>query len=300
MFARISQLSRHLAPSTSLSASSGARVGPRIATMAAAANASRKIQTAACLIIGDEVLNGKTVDTNSAFMAKWCFSMGIRLKRVEVVEDDQGDIMEAVRKMSANYDFVVTSGGIGPTHDDITYDSIAKAFDLPLKRYEVAFERMKRLSKPHPQQPNFSWEEDSPALQAKLRMVTLPMDESRPLESQFIFANEEMWVPIAVVNGNVHILPGIPRLFQALLEGLTPHIKPRLMDPDGKAISRIVISTPLPESTVAAYLTQLAAKVEPKGIKVGSYPHWGEARNSVTLTGRYVLECLQPHSAVSY
>lgn len=71
---------------------------------------------------------------------------------------------------------------------------------------------MKRLSKPHPQQPNFSWDEDSPALQAKLRMVTLPMDESRPLESQFIFANEEMWVPIAVVNGNVHILPGIPRL----------------------------------------------------------------------------------------
>lgn len=71
---------------------------------------------------------------------------------------------------------------------------------------------MKQLSKVHPSQANFSWEEDSPALQAKLRMVTLPTDESRDLSAQFVFTQPELWVPVAVVNGNVHILPGIPRL----------------------------------------------------------------------------------------
>lgn len=71
---------------------------------------------------------------------------------------------------------------------------------------------MKKLSKSHPGQPNFSWDEDSPALRARLRMVELPTDTSRPLEEQFIFPCKELWVPVAVVNGNVHILPGVPRL----------------------------------------------------------------------------------------
>lgn len=77
---------------------------------------TRKIQTAACLIIGDEVLGGKTVDTNSAYFAKFCFGLSINLKRVEVISDDEAEIIEAVRRMSDNYDFVVTSGGIGPTY----------------------------------------------------------------------------------------------------------------------------------------------------------------------------------------
>ena len=71
---------------------------------------------------------------------------------------------------------------------------------------------MKALSKPHPSQPAFRWEGDSPALKAKLRMVELPTDESRDLSQQFIFPSEELWVPVSVVNGNVHILPGVPRL----------------------------------------------------------------------------------------
>jgi molybdopterin-biosynthesis enzyme MoeA-like protein len=73
------------------------------------------INTAACLIIGDEVLGGKTVDTNSAYFAKFCFSLGINLRRIEVIADDEGEIVEAVQRMSKNYDMVVTSGGIGPT-----------------------------------------------------------------------------------------------------------------------------------------------------------------------------------------
>jgi molybdopterin-biosynthesis enzyme MoeA-like protein len=144
---------------------------------------------------------------------------------------------------------------------------------------------MKRLSKPHPMQPNFDWETPSPGLNAKLRMVELPFDPKVPAESQAVFVADDMWVPIAVVNGNVHILPGVPRLFERLLENLKPSLIPRLTDPEGKGTFRFLFSTPLPESAVAPYLTELAAKVEPRGIKVGSYPRWGKKRNTVTLVG---------------
>ncbi|KHN94203.1 molybdopterin binding domain protein [Metarhizium album ARSEF 1941] len=238
---------------------------------------TRTIHSAACLIIGDEVLGGKT---NSAYLAKWCFSLGINLKRIEVIEDDESEIIEAVRRMSGRYDLVVTR------HDDITYQSIAKAFNLPLKLHDEAFQKMKVLSRPDTLPPNFDWETDSPALQAKLRMVRLPTDESRDLKSQFLFVSDNLWVPIAVVNGNIHVLPGVPSLFQTLLDGMKPFILPRLVDPQGKGTCRLLISTPLPESAVAAYLTKLAARVEPKGVKVGSYPRWGKKCNTVTLVGR--------------
>lgn len=74
---------------------------------------------------------------------------------------------------------------------------------------------MKRLSRPHPSQPKFDWDTDSPALRAKLRMVELPTDESRPLDQQFFFPYDKLWVPVTVVNGNVHILPGVPRLCES-------------------------------------------------------------------------------------
>ncbi|KAI0458781.1 molybdopterin binding domain-containing protein [Xylaria acuta] len=308
MNSRITQIARHfLRPRPNLgyvSATVGSRssagcVSSRIMASASAltdGRGTRTIHSAACLIIGDEVLGGKTVDTNSAFMAKWCFSLGMNLKRVETIEDDEDEIIEAIRRMSNRYDFVVTSGGIGPTHDDITYQSIAKAFGLPLKLHTEAYERMKKLSKPNKLQPNFSWDVDSPAKTARLRMVELPIDESRDLNKQVLFPRDELWVPVSVVNGNVHILPGVPKLFESLLEGLKPFIVGQLVDPEGKGICRVIISTPLPESTVADYLRGLATKVAPKGVKVGSYPRWGKKNNSVTLVGRDrdYLESLVP------
>lgn len=219
-------------------------------------------------------------------ISRYCFSLGIALKRVEVIADDESEIVEAVRRMSTSYDFVVTSGGIGPTHDDITYQSIAKAFSLPLVLHESAYEKMKALSRPHPSQQNFDWNVDSPARRAKLRMIQLPYDKELPDEDQVVFVAEDLWVPINVVNGNVHILPGIPRLFEKLLTGLKPRILPRLVDPEGKGVYRILISTPLAESEVAEFLTELSSKVEPKGVKVGSYPRWGKPRNTVTLVGK--------------
>ncbi|KAL8762818.1 MAG: hypothetical protein Q9184_001253 [Pyrenodesmia sp. 2 TL-2023] len=253
---------------------------------AAEERGKRMIHTAGCIIIGDEVLGGKTVDTNSAHFAKYCFLLGMQLKRIEVIGDDEAEIGEAAKRMSERYDFVVTSGGIGPTHDDITYQSIAKAFNLPLKLHDDTLRRMKALSKPHPSQKNFSWDVPSPALDAKLRMVKLPIDESRDEKSQVLFVDESLWVPISVVNGNIHILPGIPRLFTQLLDGLKPLLVPRLENPEGKGVYRILFSTPMAESEVAGYLTKLAGELEPKGVKVGSYPRWGRKRNSVTLVGK--------------
>ncbi|KAJ5893624.1 hypothetical protein N7495_005315 [Penicillium taxi] len=288
MLSRLNQLTRHFSPFSSPHSLASALSTPFLASRSTPAMTSAKsktIHTAACLIIGDEVLGGKTVDTNSAYLAKFCFSLGIQLKRVEVIPDDEEDIMEAVQRMSDRYDFVVTSGGIGPTHDDITYSSIAKAFNLKLKLHQPSFERMKRLSRPHPMQPNFDWNTPSPGLTAKLRMVELPHDPALPAEPQALFVSEDLWVPIAVVNGNVHILPGVPRLFENLLKNLKPLLVPRLEDPEGKGTFRFMFSTPLPESAVAPFLTELAERVAPKGVKVGSYPRWGKKRNTVTLVG---------------
>jgi molybdopterin-biosynthesis enzyme MoeA-like protein len=229
-------------------------------------------------------------------MAKFCFSLNIQLKRVEVIADDEAEIIEACQRMSKNYDFVVTSGGIGPTHDDITYASIAKAYNLQLKLHDSTMEKMRRLSRPHRSQPNFDWDTPSPALTAKMRMAQLPWDENKSEDEQVIFVNPELWVPISLVNGNIHILPGVPRLFEALLTGLKPLLLPRITDPEGKGTYRILFSTPLAESSAAPYLTELAAKVEPKGVKVGSYPRWGKRKNVVTLVGteREYMDTLIP------
>ncbi|RYP15531.1 hypothetical protein DL765_005650 [Monosporascus sp. GIB2] len=294
MFPRLSQVARHLSKprpnfghTSTAAAAATSRSGGLASRIMASADErnSRTIHTAACLIIGDEVLGGKTTDTNSAYMAKWCFSLGINLKRVEVIEDDEEEIIEAVRRMSDRYDFVVTRT-----------NSIAKAFGLKLKLHEEAYERMKKLSKPRKSEPDFSWDVESPARTARQRMVELPTDESRDLSKQALFVQDDLWVPVSVVNGNIHILPGVPRIFEGLLEGLKPFIVDRLADPEGKGINRVIISTPMAESAVAGYLTELAAKVAPHGVKVGSYPRWGKKTNSVTLVGRDLayLESLVP------
>ena len=145
-------------------------------------------------------------------------------------------------------------------------------------------------------QPHFDWEKPSPGLAAKLRMVELPHDPTVPEEQQAIFVADDMWVPIAVVNGNIHILPGVPRLFERLLEYLKPNLLPRLTNPEGKGIFRFLFSTPLPESAIAPYLTELARRANPHGVKVGSYPRWEKKRNTVTLVGgnKHFMETLVP------
>ena len=114
MSLRLIQLHHQLA--TSLSARAGLVTNRgNLFRSRSMASSKRMIHTAGCIIIGDEVLGGKTTDTNSTNFAKYCFGLGIDLKRIEVIGDDESEIIEATRRMSDNYDFVVTSGGIGPT-----------------------------------------------------------------------------------------------------------------------------------------------------------------------------------------
>lgn len=149
----------------------------------------------------------------------------------------------------------------------------------------------------HPDQdPAAFWDHDSPALQAEMRMLRLPFDESRSVASQALFPLDESWVPVNVVNGNIYVLPGVPRVFQNLLDGLRPMMGRRVVDPQNLGIHRILVSTPESEGSIAGYLTELSQKVQSHGVKVGSYPRWGKKRNTVTLTGRDLkyMETLVP------
>ncbi|VBB74040.1 Putative molybdopterin binding domain protein [Podospora comata] len=305
MFSRLNQVARHLLrpmPNyghTSAAASSVSKRSLsdyRYSSLDASERQKKNIVTGACLIIGNEILNGKVFEpANSHYLAKWCFSLGISLQRIDIIPDVEYDIIEAVRRLSHNYDIVVTSGGIGPTHDDITYESIAKAFHLPLVLHGEAYSLMKKKTAEHrdPVRAAFNFDVPSKELDGKKKMVLLPHDSSRPVEDQAILAcRDKYWVPVSVVNGNVYILPGIPELFKHLLDGLTRHIKPRVQS-NGKI--RVTIKTLQPESQMADYLTGLAKRMAPKDIDVGSYPKF-QVENTVVLVGedRAELETVIP------
>lgn len=194
------------------------------------------VNTAGCLIIGDEVLNGKTKDSNSNFLAKWCFDLGIELKRIEVIADDEEEIAEAVLRMSKNYDFVVTSGGIGPTPDDISYDSIGKAFGAQPLEYDS--ETLRRMEE-HQKTRSYSHKQTEEMLTARKRMALFP-SAKQGVKVEVIHPAEDLWVPVVRVAGKVHILPGVPRLFEALLTGLEPYTP---IDPSKPKPHRILVHT---------------------------------------------------------
>ncbi|KAK9234889.1 MoaB/Mog domain-containing protein [Lipomyces kononenkoae] len=240
------------------------------------AMSTRPLSTAACLIIGDEVLNGKIRDTNSYAFAKYCFEIGLDLRRVEVISDDEDEIVDATQRMAKDYDFVITSGGLGPTHDDITYQSIAKAFNLPLVLHEETVERMKRLGR-RKIDPN-----DLEAVAAQMRMATLPKGNTST-ETDIIYV-DNYWVPVVCVASKVYILPGIPQLFEALLFGIRPYIVPRI--PASQRKHRLLVATRKAESEMASYLTKLQERVNDKEIKIGSYPHMSAGINTVSFIGK--------------
>ncbi|KAK9899183.1 Molybdopterin binding protein [Cystobasidium minutum MCA 4210] len=221
------------------------------------------VATAACLIIGDEVLNGKTKDSNSNFMAKLLFDLGIDLKRIEVIADDEEEIIEAARRLTSKYDLVVTSGGIGPTHDDITYESIAKAFDDEgkLEYHEDTLHRMWEMGK---KRYSLQQQTEEQAL-ARKRMALFPVKNSEVLH-----VSESLWVPVVRMKGRLCILPGVPRLFEQLLTSYMANYVP--LPPSSSKPFRVLIHTKMPESNIAPFLTSLQARVKAEGIRVGSYP----------------------------
>ncbi|ORZ37790.1 MoaB/Mog domain-containing protein [Catenaria anguillulae PL171] len=251
-------------------------------------------KTAAACIIGDEILSGKTTDTNSTFLAKSLFALGIDLRRIEVIPDDEPDMIATIQRMSAKYDYVFTTGGIGPTHDDITYPAFAKAFDDTLVLHEETLRLMASVS-PHMVSRRALVQGETvdratstlvdghvvSTTLARLRMAQLPS------RSRVVFT-PGLWVPLCIVNNNVHILPGVPRLFRAMLN----HYLPALAKDAGVPFVRRSVGTMTPEGDLAEALTLIQNAYGAQGIKIGSYPTFGnpekerKERVNVTVVGR--------------
>lgn len=235
------------------------------------------VTTAGCLIIGDEILSGKTHDKNSNYFAQFCFTRGIDLKRIEVIADDEEEIAEAVLRMSKAYDLLITSGGIGPTPDDITYESIGKAFGAtPLEYHDETLRRMAELQKTR----KYSVEQTEEMITARKRMALFPK-ESSSTSVEVLYTTQDLWVPVVRLAGKVCILPGVPRLFEALLDGLSDYIP---LDTSRPRPFRYLIHTQLPESSISPFLVRLTDRCRKEDIKVGSYPKWN-AGVDVSLIG---------------
>lgn len=216
------------------------------------------IVTAALLIIGNEILSGRTQDKNLAYLAGELNRVGIQLREVRVVPDVEQEIIDAVNALRARYDYLFTTGGIGPTHDDITSASIAKAFGVKLIRHPAAEAALRAHYTP--EQIN----------EARLKMADVP--EGSDLIPNIVSAAPGFRI------GNVFILAGVPKIMQAMLAAAIPHLK------GGAVVQSVNITTNLPEGTIAAGLTEIQARYP--DLDIGSYPLYKEGKPSTTLVFR--------------
>lgn len=212
---------------------------------------------ASLLIIGDEILSGRTKDANLQYLASWLNEVGIQLAEVRVVPDIEVEIAEAVNALRAKYDYLFTTGGIGPTHDDITVDSIAAAFDVPVIVHPEAYRRMEAY---------YGAEKFT---EARKRMTRVP-------EGAELIDN-----PVSIAPGvridNVFIMAGVPKIMQAMLEGIRPHLK------TGRKVWTQALTVHAPESKIA---TELGAIQEANPeTSIGSYPfyHTGSAGAQIVI-----------------
>jgi molybdenum cofactor synthesis domain-containing protein len=203
--------------------------------------------TAGFVVIGDEILSGRTKDKNIGTVADFCTDLGIDLREVRVVADERSAIVEAIRALSARYTYVFTSGGIGPTHDDITAESVAAAFDL-----EIEINPEARLIL----EERFGTKDISPG---RLLMARVPRGGT-------LIGNSVSGAPGFIV-GNVYVMAGVPRILEAMLEDLSTKVR------GGRKLLSRSIDCRVGESVVAAGLGALQ-KAYP-GVKIGSYPQLG-------------------------
>ncbi|KAI8322526.1 Molybdopterin binding protein [Martensiomyces pterosporus] len=230
--------------------------------------AATKPLTAAFCVIGDEILNGKTLDTNSHHFAKRCFELGVEVGKIEVVPDSYESIASSVQQLSQAHDIVFTSGGIGPTHDDITYSAIARAFGKDLEYHQETLERMRRVMQQRRATTTLPDPQGTPEQVACARMALFPKSSSAS------YPCEEYWVPVVCVASNVHIFPGIPRLFQNLVDGYLPGLVAGLSDEPLQGFTRALVGTRLHESVVAPVLERLQERYAQESVRLGSYPNW--------------------------
>ncbi len=162
--------------------------------------------TAAVLLIGDEVLSGRTKDKNLGFIADYLTALGIDLKEARVVADDESDIVAAVNALRARYTYVFTTGGIGPTHDDITSDCMAKAFDVEISHHPEASEILLKHFAEIGREPN----------EARMRMARIPLGAS-------LIYNSVSKAPGFRIE-NVFVMAGVPKVMNAMMDALAPQL----------------------------------------------------------------------------
>jgi molybdenum cofactor synthesis domain-containing protein len=211
---------------------------------------SSEIITAALLVIGDEILSGRTKDKNIGHLADMLTAVGIDLKEVRVVADEESDIVAAVNALRARWTYVFTTGGIGPTHDDITAESIAKAFDLPCLHDEAAL----ALLGAHYEKRGIEFTE------ARRRMARMPLGARH-------IANPISTAPGFII-GNVHVMAGVPSIFQAMLDNVLPTLK------TGAKLLSTAVHCPLGEGTIGGPLGDIQ-KANADTI-IGSYPKFAD------------------------
>ena len=210
----------------------------------------KEIVTAATLVIGDEILSGRTKDKNVGYIADYLTAIGIDLKEVRVVADDESAIVDALNTLRAKYTYVFTTGGIGPTHDDITADCVAKAFGVALPYHPDAIALIKeRLAKT-----------GGELNEARMRMARIP--EGAKLVANKVSGAPGFWI------GNVITMAGIPTVMQAMLDEVAPRLK------TGTKLMSETIRADLKEGDVGTELGAIA-KANPEAI-IGSYPFFDE------------------------
>ena len=213
-------------------------------------SAKPEIVTAGLLVIGDEILSGRTKDKNIGYTADYLTAIGIDLKEVRVVSDDEAAIIAALNALRNTYDYVFTTGGIGPTHDDITADCVAKAFGVALPYHPDAVEILKQRMAKTGGELN----------EARLRMARIP--EGAQLVVNKVSGAPGFWI------GNVIVMAGVPSVMQAMLDEVAPKLK------TGAKLISATIRADAKEGDVGSELGAIA-KAHPETI-IGSYPFFDE------------------------
>ncbi|MPT46843.1 MAG: competence/damage-inducible protein A [Sphingobium sp.] len=218
-----------------------------------------RIWTAAIIVIGDEILSGRTQDRNIAQIAKWLNVQGIRLREVRVVADDEGAIIEAVNHLRVRYDYLFTTGGIGPTHDDITVDAIAKALGVPV------------IVHPEARQILEDYYVGRGGLNAmRLRMARVP-------EGASLIPNRFSGAP-GIRHGSIFIMAGVPNITAGMLDALTGSLE------GGAPVLSLQIGCWVGESEIASILAE--TEKDHQGCQIGSYPFFREGRTGCNFVVR--------------
>lgn len=206
--------------------------------------------TAGLLVIGDEILSGRTKDVNIAATAEFCTDLGIDLTEVRVVADVTESIIEAVNALRSRYTYVFTTGGIGPTHDDITADAVAAAFGVALPIHPEARAMLEARWKQTGTEVN----------EARLRMARIP-------EGASLIVNSVSAAPGFRI-GNVHVMAGVPMIMKAMLEAIAPTLQ------GGRKVQSVTIRCGVGEGSIGGAFGRL--QEEFPDVKMGSYPQFGQ------------------------